>query len=246
MRTLQATAKMLALSLCLGGFLSLSVGAQDEPADNPGRTRTPQGGRALDTNGDGVIDPSERQAARERLGNRPGAAPRPGAQQRPGTPQRPAEGTPSGEPTRRTETPDNGRGQGPGALLGPQERAALMRRYDADGDGQLSPEERQAAMQAMGMNGNVDRQAIMRRFDADGDGQLSNEERAKLQAEVRNQMQNGAGAAAFGTGPASSGEAAIREIVDTSGLRQKFDADGDGQLSAAERATARAAVGKEK
>lgn len=57
------------------------------------------------------------------------------------------------------------RGQGP-----PPE---LVKQFDKDGDGKLSPEEAKAAREA--------RQAeMLKQFDKDGDGQLSEEERAAM------------------------------------------------------------------
>ncbi len=66
-------------------------------------------------------------------------------------------------------------------------RQAMMERFDTDGDGQISPEERDAARAAMRDGPGKNRQAILERFDTDGDGQLSPEERdaarATMQAE---------------------------------------------------------------
>jgi Ca2+-binding EF-hand superfamily protein len=89
-------------------------------------------------------------------------------------------------------------------------RAKILQKFDADGDGQLSPEERQKAKQAFkhrrqnrregdfdmdqrtGDQG--DRKQMVRRmlkkFDADGDGQLSPEERQKAKEAFKHQRQN--------------------------------------------------------
>jgi hypothetical protein len=53
--------------------------------------------------------------------------------------------------------------------------AALLEEFDADGDGELSDEERAAAHEAR-------HAAILAEFDADGDGELSDEERAAARA----------------------------------------------------------------
>lgn len=71
-------------------------------------------------------------------------------------------------------------------------RALLLERMDANKDGVISPEEREAAKRKRAsrtaMNANVERpklnqtqrNRITKRFDADGDGELSDEERAAV------------------------------------------------------------------
>ncbi|NNM26623.1 MAG: hypothetical protein HKO59_11680, partial [Phycisphaerales bacterium] len=56
-------------------------------------------------------------------------------------------------------------------------RAEMIARFDADGDGRLTGEERTAARSA-------NRAEIMERFDADGDGRLSREERRVAMKEL--------------------------------------------------------------
>ena len=67
-------------------------------------------------------------------------------------------------------------------------REEMMKRFDADGDGQLSEEDRAALREEMGRQDGgqpggerPSREEMMKRFDADGDGQLSEEERVALQ-----------------------------------------------------------------
>ena len=66
-------------------------------------------------------------------------------------------------------------------------REEMMKRFDADGDGQLSESERAALREEMGKHkgGHPEgkrpsREEMMKRFDADGDGQLNEAERAEL------------------------------------------------------------------
>lgn len=111
----------------------------------------------------------------------------------------------------------------------PAVREALVQQFDKDGDGVLSPEERQAAreyFQSLQRGGprqeggpREDRAAMRARmlamFDKDGDGQLDEQELAEAQA-YRKRVQ------------------AV--------LLEHFDADGDGVLSPEERQAARAAL----
>jgi lipase chaperone LimK len=73
-----------------------------------------------------------------------------------------------------------------GEAPGPGHRGRLkekvLEKFDKDGDGKLSPEERAAAREAL-----VDR--IMARFDKDGDGKLSREELAAALAALRAKLQ---------------------------------------------------------
>ena len=91
-------------------------------------------------------------------------------------------------------------------------RAEFVQRYDADGDGELSREERRAAKQAR-------RDRIRTEFDVDGDGELSEEERTTLR-EARQ----------------------ARREEKRAQILQCFDADGDGELSEEERAAVREAL----
>ncbi|MCK4276165.1 MAG: EF-hand domain-containing protein, partial [Phycisphaerae bacterium] len=56
----------------------------------------------------------------------------------------------------------------------PQRRTMLLERFDRDGDGKLSKEERAAAKEAW----EARQTEIIRKFDKDGDGKLSEQERA--------------------------------------------------------------------
>ena len=103
-----------------------------------------------------------------------------------------------------------------GQKPGPEE---MLKRFDADNDGTLSEDERQAMHEAMPKHRNrragpprhrPNHEEIMKHFDADGDGVLSEAEREAMHTErVRLREEN----------------------------RNRFDADGDGQLSEEERKT---------
>jgi Ca2+-binding EF-hand superfamily protein len=54
----------------------------------------------------------------------------------------------------------------------------LAKKFDKDGDGELSEEERAAFRKQMVENGRKLPPHLMQRFDTDGDGTLSDEERA--------------------------------------------------------------------
>lgn len=96
-----------------------------------------------------------------------------------------------------------------------RQRAEFMQRYDTNGDGKLSEEEREAARQAFQARGSSDRQLLMRRFDADGDGQLNETERENARAEIRR----------------------VREQISAKIVPQ-YDLDGNGELDNEERQAA--------
>lgn len=78
----------------------------------------------------------------------------------------------------------------PAKGAGGDRKAQMMKRFDTNGDGQLSPAEKQAAMAARGgkpgagnQGAGGDRKAqMMKRFDANGDGQLSPAEKQAAMA----------------------------------------------------------------
>ena len=115
----------------------------------------------------------------------------------------------------------------------------VLEKYDKDGDGQLGPEERKAFMEdrrkelggAEGGRpaiGPEERQKIIEKFDKDGDGKLNDEER-KAAFEAHRQRMGGEGPRGPG-GPGVRGNPEERKM-----MMEKFDADGDGKLSDAER-----------
>ena len=125
----------------------------------------------------------------------------------------------------------------------------MLKRFDTDGDGKLSEQERRAAMKARagstkkrgdaptGRPGQqLNREEILKKFDTDGDGRLSEEERAALRASIAGRR--GGANASRAAKPNSEGR---KSRVDKKELLEKFDTDGDGKLSSQERAAAREA-----
>lgn len=105
-------------------------------------------------------------------------------------------------------------------------REEMRQKYDKDGDGKLSEEERAALREDMekrhGKRGGErpSREEITEKYDADGDGELSEEERAALREDMEKRH----------------GKRSPREEI-----MEKFDTDGDGELSDDERAAMRKA-----
>ena len=64
-----------------------------------------------------------------------------------------------------------------------ERRGARLERFDADGDGQLSPDERQAGKEL--------RRERRLEFDADGDGRLSGNERSAAREARRARRESG-------------------------------------------------------
>lgn len=110
-------------------------------------------------------------------------------------------------------------------------RIRLMKKFDKDGDGRLSPEERKEAMEAMkGKAADLESlrqkhvEDVMNRFDKDGDGKLDKselagflEEQRKMFDEQRRRM-----------GPP-------RKFQPPKEILAKYDKNGDGKIDAEER-----------
>ena len=77
-------------------------------------------------------------------------------------------------------------------------KKAMMAKYDADGDGELSETERKAAHEAR-------RAEVLAKFDADGDGELNEAERKAARAEM-GPRQGGKGHGRHGKGPGRGGK----------------------------------------
>jgi hypothetical protein len=105
---------------------------------------------------------------------------------------------------------NGGRPQGPprGDRQLPPE---VIAKFDTDGDGKLSEDERKAAREAFRAEAEKRREAMLAKYDTDGDGKLSEDERATLQADMKARHED---------------------------LLKKYDADGDGKLSPEERKAA--------
>jgi Ca2+-binding EF-hand superfamily protein len=124
----------------------------------------------------------------------------------------------------------------------PQFQERLPQMFDKNGNGQLDPEERQAAKEEFqkregeagakgGFFGTKETnpegmKRILERFDSNKDGKLDEAERAAAKAEWEKRR-----SASPERGPASE---KIREE-----MLKRFDRDGDGKLSDAERAAAK-------
>ena len=78
-------------------------------------------------------------------------------------------------------------------------KAAMLKKFDKDGDGKLSDEEKAAMKAEMqkrrgegGKGPDAARRAeMMKKFDKDGDGKLSEEERAAMRAEMQKKRGEG-------------------------------------------------------
>ena len=75
--------------------------------------------------------------------------------------------------------------------LSPQSRHERLERFDTDGDGKLSDEERKSAHSAMEEHRTERRQRMLERFDTDGDGQLSENERKAARQARKNRKDSG-------------------------------------------------------
>ncbi len=84
--------------------------------------------------------------------------------------------------------------------------AAALKKFDKDGDGKLSEDEKAEMRRVMGERRDARQQEILKRFDADGDGTLSEDERKLVRETIHKEM------------------------------LAKYDADGDGKLDQTERA----------
>ena len=98
---------------------------------------------------------------------------------------------------------------------------ALIEKFDTDGDGKLSEQEREAAKAAMGEK----RDAFIAKYDKDGDGKLNEEERKAAREEWKGKDR-----------PKPPGGPSRERII------KRFDKDGDGKLNEEEREAAKAAM----
>jgi len=90
---------------------------------------------------------------------------------------------------------------------------ALLEKFDTDGDGKLSPDERKVMGEKMKAKGEERRKAMLARFDANSDGELDEAERKIMHETIRKEM------------------------------LEKYDANKDGKLDEAERKAMREAEG---
>jgi len=101
----------------------------------------------------------------------------------------------------------------------------ILKKFDKDGDGELSEEEKAAMKEAMekhrgkhGKGGRPSKEEMLKKFDADGDGKLNKEERTAAREAMKKRFR----------------EEALK----------RFDKDGDGELNEEERAAAKEAAKK--
>jgi len=145
--------------------------------------------------------------------------------------------------------------------LGPM-HARVLEKFDTDGDGKLSPEERQAALEAappeVRQRIEEHRQKMLEKFDADGDGQLNDAERAAAREALKQRIAEEKQKFLEkwdkdGDGVLSDAEKAAAKEAFEGRIRQQFqerrqefikkwDTDGDGKLNDEERAAAREAI----
>lgn len=206
---------------------------------------------AFDKDKDGKLADAEREAANKELAA--GKAPRVAAPRRE-RPTSPGDDTQPNQPRRGggdNENPAPGqgnRGQGGRGRETPEQRAEALKKYDADGDGELSREERQKQREdaiAAWREANPEeakrfderraeetqrREAFTKKYDKDGNGELSREEvREGMQAEWKERDPEGF----------------ARFEKQRADFLKKYDADGNGELSDEERRTGFETVRKE-
>ena len=87
-------------------------------------------------------------------------------------------------------------------------REEMIKKFDSDGDGKLSDQEREKARKQMPGKGRKLPPEVLKKFDKDGDGELNDEERADARAQFEKRKAE---------------------------ALEKFDADGDGKLNLTER-----------
>ena len=110
-------------------------------------------------------------------------------------------------------------GGGRPGLGGPGRGKRLLERFDKDGDGKLSPEEKKAAFEQFKANRPEMYQKLLEKFDKNGDGKLDENERAAAKEAFKER----------------SGE--MRKKV-----LEKFDKNGDGKLDENEKEAAKEAL----
>lgn len=196
-----------------------SVAAEDvaKSAPRPSREAIIE---KYDTDGDGKLDDSERNAARAEFQKRSG-----------------------GEPSSQSRPPgDRSRG-------GAMSREDMMKKYDKNGDGQIDGKERAALREKLmksrgnpaegrgrGRN-NVDRAALIKEFDKDGDGKLDDNERQAAMTAMRGRYKvQGA--------PSRSAGSKGRSEFNRDEMIKRHDKDGDGKLDEKERSALRKDIQK--
>lgn len=162
-------------TLTAAALMALTGLAAAQPSDGPKRGDRPSGDRPatrerlierFDTDGDGVLNDAEKDAAREAVRARRGGDGR-------------GEGRPG-------NTGEQGRGR---AQMPPQLQAMIVEHFDIDGDGELNADEHEAARADIREHLDALRKEFIAEHDTDGDGTLSRDEHRAAREVVRAEMQ---------------------------------------------------------
>ena len=130
--------------------------------------------------------------------------------------------------------PEKGKGDRKGKPPGvrPGLPAEIIKKFDTDGDGKLSDEEKKKAREAMQAAARERREAFIKQYDTDGDGKLSKEEMKAAHEDMKKKHEE------FVKKHDKDGDGKLSKEE----LIAAFDTDGDGELSADERAAMREAM----
>ncbi len=189
------------------------------PAVSPAAESLPRPSRAelikqFDKNEDGILDETERAAAREALGTRDPKRPE-------GQPDLSSAEVPewirrmdkngdgklddaeraAGRAELTKSRPPQSLGNGATSARPKVDRQAVVKEFDKDGDGKLNDQEREAAMKSMrdrmqrspglDQQSRTSRVEVIKRFDTNGDGVIDDQERKAAQEAVRQRNANG-------------------------------------------------------
>ena len=222
---------IIALACCFTGLASAWLLADDNGNDRPKRSSSYRNLlERFDRDGDGRLNDKERQAARSASDQR---------RQRDGSQNRAARNT-GNRSTREASNRNRSTAQ---------QRAELLRRFDANKNGKLDPPESIKMKQAMsrGANGSnsrsqrssgnsrMSRDELLKRFDANRNGRIDGSEMQKIRAMTGRSDRDPGQPSASRTGR-----------LDRDELMRQFDANRNGRLDATEREQAFAAMRKKK
>jgi Ca2+-binding EF-hand superfamily protein len=147
----------------------------------------------------------------------------------------------TGSPNTTTKPPGKPPGEckhGDGKMDG-KRREELLKKFDANGNGQLDPDEKEKARQTM----ETKKAKLLKRFDTNGNGQLDPDEKEK--AKQAHNTRRSEALKKFDTNgngqldPDEREQAKQAAQARRSEILSKYDADGDGTLSDAEKEIAR-------
>lgn len=151
---------------------------------------------------------------------------------------------PGADPRPGVAAPDAGRGGNDGDRAGRREHMRkrcqeLVKKFDTDGDGKLSPAEREAAIESVRdhIKDSPMGQKLLEKFDANGDGKLDDQEWAAARAALKKHFSAGGGPGGGG----GDGKDKLEHLLQGKHGQQildRFDANHDGVLDDEERARA--------